>query len=111
MSSKTEQALCVIGAGLLVGGIVALCIGLANYTPPEPEKETIQVTSKEKRDDGFYCFGGSTYKSCKPQFEYFVNGQQVTEETFNSVEEGKTYLCNKSYDGWWKKCNEEGDNK
>lgn len=106
MNRKIETALYILGGILSIAVLAAFIAWRAGYTPPEPERETITVTSKEKRDDGLYCYGSEYYKSCKPRFKYFINNQETSEKVFSSVEEGKTYNCEKSAFGGWNKCEE-----
>lgn len=107
MSRKNETASYIIGSILCMAVIIAFIAWRAIYTPPESERETITVASKEMLDDGIECFGTEFHKSCRPQFIYRVNGQRVTEALFSSVEEGKTYNCERSVFGGWRKCEEE----
>lgn len=106
MSCKIETASYIVGAILCIAILIAFIAWRAGYILPEPERETITVTSKEKLDDGMECVGTEFHKSCRPRFIYRVNGQRTTEALFSSLEEGKIYSCRKSVFGGWNKCEE-----
>ena len=106
MKRRTEMIMGVIAIVATITGAIWAIILSANYTPPEPEREIIMVLSKEKQDDGMYCYGSESYKICKPSFKYLVNGKRTSEKVFSSVEEGKTYSCEISSWNEWDKCAE-----
>lgn len=85
-----------MGAVFIIGALVALIGALADGAAKDVEQntreETITIETKDKEQDGMYCYGES-YRWCNYSYKYTVNGQRVGKSVWDSVEAGKTYLC------------------
>lgn len=82
-------------------GLTGLVVGARMRQAEEYENDTkttiVEVNSKEKTENGTTCIKDlislTESYTCRPKYQYKVNGETVTEETYNSLEEGKIYNC------------------
>ena len=79
-----------------LGIIIVSCLAIISEIlgTNKPEYETITVTSKEERNTGMDCIK-FIYISCSQHYEYYINGEKVSERFYRTVEKGKSYRCKK----------------
>lgn len=92
----------VIGV-LIIVGIIALIKHLPDTS--EPIYRTTTIVKKHIREAGMTCYE-LILMHCNKDYEYFINNKKVSEDIYNSVQEGETYLCTEDY-----KCKELEDGK
>lgn len=86
-----------ISLGIMITGGLAIISEILGTN--KPEYETITVTSKEERNTGMSCIG-FRYLSCRQDYRYYVNGKEVSERFYRTVEKGKSYHCEKDLLGF-----------
>lgn len=81
-------------------GILALIgiIELFKHLPekPEPVYRTTVIVKKDIREIGMSCYK-LIFTHCDKEYGYFINDKKVSEDRYNNVQEGKTYLCTEDY--------------
>lgn len=95
----------VVGIFAAAAGTVGLSVNKINNAP-DPEFETITITSKDQQDVGIQCFEFITL-NCWHNYDYYINGVETSSDIYNSVEVGKTYSCEKlRYNRGYRVCKE-----
>lgn len=97
MSNKKEKGFlsalvitaAIMGAYALIGFLVERAI--------EPTLTEQVITSKTVEEIGTRCFRMLGFINCSKKYAYYINGYNVGEKTFNSVQEGETYLCTSNF--------------
>lgn len=86
-----------IGLCALTGIVVISRMRQAEEYEDNAKTTIVEVNSKEKTENGTTCIKDlvslTESYTCRPKYQYKVNGETVTEETYNSLEEGKFYNC------------------
>lgn len=85
-----------IEAWLLLVAILAGILIAIFY--PEPQLTEQVITSKTVEETGTSCFKILGFIDCSKKYTYYINGYDVGERTFNSVQEGETYLCTRHFE-------------